>query len=388
MKRIFKIIILLLFFTSTVYGQINDIENLMTRRYLSCQDIRYNAQFLIPEFYQNKSNDTLNAIIDYWEKHCGISEEIIRCKILLAIDNHNFNERIYNSNILNYLISYKNNSSILDSNYGKIYVRFNWNYYNNQPDTLDKFTVYLAKVLLKRNDLKPIESFFLRIYSNDFENTFAMLQTEEFNGTIIQGLYNKEIEMYKKKVIGHGDLLLGAWIPQDNLETVGSHPFFGFRYGIQYKKLIADVTIGFKFGKSPKVYQVYENDSIWDTDHFFGGYLGLDMGLEMVKIKNSSFDLIGGIAFDGFDALKADDPNSNDDITKSLNSLNLNVGLGYKYNINPWNYLGVDIKYNILDYKNPRGTDLSGNALTINLIYGFYGNRYSTNRLKDLDYNE
>ncbi len=86
MKHIFKILTIL-FFTSNVYGQIDGIENLMTRRYLSCQDIGYNAQFLIPEFYKKDSKDTLNAIIDYWEKHCGLTEEIIRCKILLAIDN-------------------------------------------------------------------------------------------------------------------------------------------------------------------------------------------------------------------------------------------------------------------------------------------------------------
>jgi len=248
--------------------------------------------------------------------------------------------------------------------------------------------VQLAKELLERNDLKPIEKLFLKMYSNDFEGTLAMIQTDDFKGTKIQELYFNQIKQYKRQVIGHEDFLLGAWIPQDNLKTLGSHPYFGFRGGIKYKRFMADATCGFKFGKSQNVYQVYKNDSVWNTDHFLGGYIGLDLGLEMFQIKKSSFDLIGGIAYDGFDALNADDPNSNTNITKSINSLNLNIGLGYKYNINQWNYIGVDIKYNILDYKNTLGTDLNGNAFTINLILGFYKNRYNINRLKELDYNE
>lgn len=207
---------------------------------------------------------------------------------------------------------------------------------------------------------------------DDIENTFVMLQTDAFKDTKGQKVYFDEIPRNKKKLVGHGGFLLGTWIPQGNLEIVGVHPFFGFRGGINYKRLMADATIGFKFGKSPNAYQVYKNGSIWDTEHFFGGYIGLDVGFEIFRIKNRSFSFIGGAAFDGFDALRVDDPNSDTDIIKTLNTLNLNIGVGYKYHIDQWNYIGLDFKYNMVNYKNDMGTDLSGNALTINLLYGFY----------------
>ncbi|MFZ4741106.1 MAG: hypothetical protein ACOYLE_08065 [Bacteroidales bacterium] len=387
MKHIFRILAFL-FLTSNVYGQIDGIESLMTRKYLSCQDIRYNAQFLIPEFYKKDSKDTLNAIIDYWEKYCGLSEEIIRCRILFAIDNREFDENTYDSTILNYLISYKNSTWGLRNKYRETYIYYNWYSNTSQPDTLKSFTVNLAKVILARNDLKPIERFFLKMYSNDFEGTFAMLQSDDFKETKIHKYYFSEIQRNNRQIILHGDFILGVWIPQDNLEILGNHPFIGLRGGYKYKRLIVDATIGFKFVKSPNVYKVYKNDSIWDTDHFFGGYIGIDLGLEMFRIKNNSFDLIGGVAFDGFDAIKVDDPNSNTDISKSISSLNLNIGLGYKYNINKWNYIGVDFKYNIVDFKNNMGTDLSGNAFMINLIYGFFEKRYNVYRLEGLDYKE
>jgi hypothetical protein len=234
--------------------------------------------------------------------------------------------------------------------------------------------------------LKPPEIFFLRLYSNDFENPFKMISSEAFKGTLIQELYYNEIKIYKEQIIFHGDYILGAWIPFDNLKMVGSHPFLGVRGGIKYKKYIIDATMGFKFGKSPNVYQVYENDSLWNTNHFFGGYLGLDLGYELFRIKKSSFDLIGGIAFDGFDVLDNNQQQSNSDISKSINALNLNIGLGYKFYLNEWSYLGLDVKYNFVNYKNPRGTDLGGNALTINLIYGFCANKYNINKIEQLGY--
>jgi hypothetical protein len=387
MKRIFKILTIL-FVTSSVYGQIDDMESLITRKVITCQDIEYNAQFLIPEYYHKDSKDTLNSIIEYWQSHCGLREAIIRCKILLAIDNDEFNEDLYDAYILNCLTDYMYSFESYRNINGEVYISNNWGYFYSQPDTLGKFTVNLARKLLKRDDLEAIETFFLRMYSNDYEGTFAMLQSDEFNDTEIQKYYLNEIDRYNSQFIGHGDFLLGAWIPQGNLKTIGAHPFFGFRGGIKYKRLVTDLTLGFRAGKSPNDYQVFKNDSIWNTDHYFGGYIGMDLGLEMFRIKRSSFDLIGGVAFDGFDVLDVGDPNSNTNITKTLNSLNLNIGLGYKYNINPWNYIGIDCKYNIVDYKNNMGTDLIGNAFTINLIYGFYGNRHQMNRLSALGYCE
>ena len=384
MKRII-IIFLILLSSSSVFGQVPNVESLMTRRYLSCPDIYQNIQHLIPEFYKKGSIDTLNAILNYWSENCGTSEKLTRCKILLAIDQGNLRENTYDTNILNYLIGYKNGNSI-NYGYGSLNNYNNWNYRNLQPDTLDKFTVQLAKSLLERNQLNPIETFFLRIYSNDFENTFAMIRNEAFNGTVLQELYYNEVHKIENGITGHGDYILGAWIPQDNLKLIGSHLFLGLRGGFKYKRLMTDATIGFRFGKSANIYQVHVNDSIWDTDHFFGGYIGLDLGFELIKFKTCEFDLIGGIAFDGFDALQIEETKINTDISKSINSLNLNVGLGYKHFFNSWNYIGIDFKYNFINYKNPRGTDLSGNAFTINLIYGFNGNKYNGNRLKDIDY--
>ncbi len=384
MKLFIKILFIMLL-ASSAYGQVDDVEKLMTRKYISCADVNYNVQFLIPQYYKSGSKDTLNAIIDYWGKHCGNFETIARVRILLAIDDGNFNENIYGDNIIRYLTYYKNFST---TDRGSYYL-YSGKFDLFRPDSLDLFTVSLAKKLLKRTNLTPVERFFLRFYSNDFDGTFAMLKSDDFAGTKIQELYFKEVKRYDVKFISHGNFRVGAWIPYGNLGHVGTHPLIGFAGGMKYKRLTADLSMAFKFGRSPNVYQVYVNDSIWNTNYFFGGYMGVDLGFDLLQLKRSSLSLLGGVAFDGFDALKVSDQNSNNNINKSLNSLNLNFGLGYKYSINKFNYLGLDIKYNFVDYRNPRGTDLSGNVFTVNLVYGFYGlygGRYNFERLKQLEY--
>ncbi len=367
--KTFAIIII----STSAFGQIDSIENMMTRRKLSCMDIYYNASYLIPQFYNKGAIDSAQAIINYWEKECWPSELTLRCKILVAIRNKSFTEDIYDSTIINTLFFYKQSRSTTDL----------YEYYENDLDT---FTIATSKQLLDNENITEIEKFFLRIYSNDFENTFGMLQGKNFNGTKIQEYYFREIKRYKNQVSLHIDILTGAWVPLDNLQIVGSHPYLGMRMGIKYRRLFADVSLGFMFIKSPNIYRVYKNDSLWNTDHFFGGYFGLDLGSGLLSIKSHHLDLIGGVAYDGFDALKVDYPGTDDDLSKTINSLNLNIGLGYKYYLSPYHYLGIDGKYNFVDFNNPEGTDLTGNVVSINLIYGGFGKKYDPIRLKELDY--
>ena len=370
MLRIAKILIILML-SSKAYSQNVNVESLFTRKYIPCQDIRYNAQFLIPKFYKKNDLVTVNAIIKYWEKNCGASEEITRCKILLAIAKNDFKEALYDYNILKYLDLYKNITKNKDINYNTISAENDFESQSNESDSLYEFTVNLAKELLINEGILPIERFFVLIYSNNFNETFEILKTKDYEGTLLQELYLNELEYNKNKKKSYYGVMAGVWIPLGNLKVVGTHPFIGFRTSVKYKKLIIAPTLGFKAGGSTNKYQVFKNDSVYDTDHFFGVYIGIDFDFEMFKIKNSSFSLIGGVASDLFDALSADDPNSDDDIVKTINSLNLNFGLGYRLFINQSKFIGLEFKYNIVDFKNNLGTNLSGDALSINLIYGF-----------------
>jgi len=316
----------------------------------------------------------LQAIMAYWEDRCRVSEEIVRCKILLSIDDGSFSESLYDNNIFWMLREYERNNTIYDDKN----VRWNHYYsnrYNDYGYRLNRFTVKLSKTLLETKELSAVETFFLHIYANNFEQGFQMLDFDELDGTRIKELYLQEKKAREQRTYFHNDWMLGIWIPQGNLDILGVHPFFGYRAGIKYKKLIIDLTLGFKFVNSPNTYQVYKDEIIWDTNHFFGGYAGLDACYELFRLGQNSVDLIGGIAWDGFDTLNEKvEGSKNDKITKSINSLNLNIGLGYKFYFKNKGYnnryVGLDVKYNFVNYKNPHGTNLDGNTYTVNLILG------------------
>ena len=373
--------------TNSARSQTDDISRLMTRRYLSCLDIIYNVRFLIPEYHQKGATDTLNAIVQYWENNCGSSEELTRVKILLAIEQNSFSENIYNTSIIDHLIEYKNQNTTIPLLYGKMHHHYNWHFNFAASDSLKVFTKKLAKELLRTTNVEPIERFFLHFYSNGIDTAFNMMKTEALHGTHLRDLYLIEVNKLVNKPQAHIAYLAGAWIPEGNLALVGTHPFVGFRIGFKHRQLTTDVCLGFKFGKSPNQYKVFYKDSLWNTNHFFGGYIGLDAGYELIKTEKHGLAIIGGIAYNGFDALKDGNNDCEEDISKSINSLNLNLGIGYKYYPTHWNYFGVEAKYNYLNYQNPGGSDLSGNAITINLIYGFSSNRYAINRLRALNYN-
>jgi hypothetical protein len=369
MKRIIKSLLFLII-SLPIFGQSDDVERLMTRRYLSCADILYNVSYLIPEYYGKGNKDTLRAILEYWEDRCGVSEELVRCKIILSIDDGSFNESLYDNGIFRMLRNYERNSTLYD---GK---DVQWHYYGYRYDNqyinrLNKFTVKLSKTLLETKELSAVERFFIRIYANDFDQPlFQMLDSDELNETKIKELYKEK----NKSGYFHNDWILGVWIPQGNLDILGVHPSFGYRLGVKYQKLTADLSLIFQFVNSPNTYQVYKNGILWDTNNFLGGYIGLDAGYELFRLKGNSIDLIGGIAFNGFDTINEEIEGEKNNLTKSINSLNLNIGLGYKFHFknqrSNQRYVGIDFKYNFVNFKNPHGTNLEGNTYTVNLLIG------------------
>ena len=362
MKQIHQILLFLLFSAGT-YAQVTDVEQLMTRHYLTCWDIEYNVNYLIPEFYEKNQPDTLRAITQFWEERCGTSEPLTRCKILLAIDQNRFDENIYDNTILADLAifqktnPYEHEIPLIDRrNYLELV-------------NLNLFLENLANKLLRVNDLTPLETFFLKIYSRAPSYSVDTLQSTKFNGTNIQRYYQAITKNKKNTVKKNIAFLGGIWIPQEHLSVLGTHPSIGLRYSMTYKKLLFNATLCFKFINSPNDYLVVEDGVTYKTNHFLGSYIGLDMGYRIFTVDKNSFSLLGGIAYDGFDT---SNKNENDaDHTPSIGTLNLNAGFGYEFTLKSHNVVGIETKYNFLNFKNPGGTDLSGNVITINFTYRF-----------------
>jgi hypothetical protein len=373
-------LLLTTFLTFQAYSQ--DVEGLMTRKYITCYDIINNSNFLIPDYFEKNSMDTVAAIINYWEKHCGISEPLLRIKILLSINADTLNENIYSGlPIVNYLINYRENKR--NENRGYYYV----NYYGVPliSNSFDNFTKKLALQLKKEKVNSELNTFFLDFYSDNFEKIFFRLQDTVLTTSKIKQAYDKEVSRYINLPEGHFSIYSGVWIPNGNISVVGNHPIIGFQGGLKSRRVLIDGVLEFKFGNSPNIYFVEKNDSLYSTTHFFGGYLALELGYELINYKAHEIDVLTGIGWDGFDALSIGNTNDPDRLTKSINALNFNIGIGYRNYFKNKSYIGIDVRYNFVNYQNKNGTDLTGNTFTIRFKYGISRNINRDSNLTRLD---
>jgi hypothetical protein len=363
-------LIFYLFISLNINGQVDIGDFLMNRKAPDCQTIYFNLTSLIPDYYERGEIDSIYMVLDYFEEKCSDNELSQRFKILLSIDNNSFNESIYDGTIINNLLLYEEIIAYWSRKNLENEYTFEDPY--NQRLLLG-FTQEFAGNLLKRKQyITPLEKFFLDFYADQIKS-FKILKSSDFAGTDIQKYYEIELDEYFKQSAIIFSLISGVWIPQNNLSILGPHPYIGFGFGGKIKSFWFELSFNYKFVDSPNSYQVILNDSLRTTNNFYGTYVGLDVGYQFFVFKNNSFDLIGGVASDGFTAIYINIPDSDDNIRKRLESLNLNIGLGYKYFFNARRYLGLDIKYNFVDFENPGGTDLSGNVITISLKFGFLG---------------
>ena len=93
MKKFFAVILLGSGFHLTTLAQHKSdyVRNMMTERILTCDDIGYNSALLIPRLYGEKKADTLNAVMAYWQRNCGMTEPGATFGIIYAIEQNTFN---------------------------------------------------------------------------------------------------------------------------------------------------------------------------------------------------------------------------------------------------------------------------------------------------------
>ena len=183
---------------------------------------------------------------------------------------------------------------------------------------------------------------------------------------------------------GHLGFIGGAWFPKGKAKTLGIHPTLGFSLGFKRNRILYDLTMTLRFSDSSNRYNIKHKGSIIETKYFLGYYFGLDLGREIYRNRRNEIDFLIGTGYDGFTAYRNED-DTND--KKEIDSFNFNVGVGYRYYFSEFTteYIGFQVRTNLVSYHNPGGTDLSGNTISLRIIFSGSGNcrKYSKlNRLK------
>lgn len=374
------------FITSLLYGQ--DFDILMTQRQPDCSDISYNCGMYFIKYMKENKIDSAELLLQYWESKCGMREPLFRAKILLSLKQNQYDDSLLDEGVINYILNYLNRMDIIYNLNYYLYDNYQ-SYYGFIPpgQEFDKYTQELAKELMKGYEPNQIEYLFAELYGTKKDIIFTEIQNEALEQTYLAKEYKKTVEKYVESAEIHMSWGTGVWVPTGELKQLGVHPEMNLQFGIKYKKMNYDLTIGFKFDDSPNKYyarRTKSDNSLVLTDYFFGGLIGLDIGRDIFSRNGHELQLIGGIAFDGFNVLKED--KENDIAAESADSYNFNLGIGYRYYMNDIFYLGLKAKYNIVDYTLNNVIDFTGNPITIQITMGIVNNQYRNNALRALKY--
>jgi hypothetical protein len=361
--------------TISVFAQRN-IENELLHQSPNCENVAYNSAQLVDRYFGKKNYDSINVVCNKWEEFCGVTEPVFRLKVLSQIQNRVFSEEWMEQDYLfNYIFLYLDRLEYAKASNSKlVYERYKVSFgYMPLNSPFDDLTVIWANSMLETSTLRPIEKAFCLLYSNQTEAFWKLMKSQEIAGTKLKTLYEEQTSKANKLGEVNMGFMNGVMIPSGNLlEYIGIKPQFGFQFGYKVKKIQYDLSVLLRSGSARKEYMVIYQGEPKITDHYLGGYAGLDLAYELRKRKRNEVDILAGIAYDGFDVVEGD--TDNDIKGKSLNSLNLNFGLGYRFCGKKFNYLGLQAKYNVVNYRNKGGTDFNGNYISLILTANLFGN--------------
>lgn len=378
----------LLLLANTALAQ-QDIEQMLYRQQISCSDIALNSSEMIPRFIGRGEMDSALMVLKVWQEKCGNSEPVMRANLLLALNLHYYDESYLPDNFTRLMNTFHNRLEIASENSAYIY-----NYYQKEFDfvpvggVFDQWTQEFAASMVDYYE-PGTEGFLLcSFYSGNTNAVYKMLLTPQYADTKPGRLYNKEVgKALNLPALAMG-LTLGTWIPTARLSDMGIHPELGFTYGVKHRNNSYDLVMAVKFVRTPSDYLARrDKDSPQELTHnFTGGYFGFEYARNLIPNRKNSPIFSAGIAYDGITMFSADE--KNDIKASSANSYNFNFGGGYNLALNKHSALGIQLRYNIVDYTLNKLFDKHGHVFTVRLSYSFSQNQYRESLLNSLNYYE
>jgi hypothetical protein len=226
-----------------------------------------------------------------------------------------------------------------------------------------------ARLLLKGKQLGKNEKFICQVLAGEIDNPVKEISKDPIMYSSFAKILQENERAQRNGFRTNYAFLAGIWIPMGDLTLLGDHPSFGFQFGARDNSNQLDLTLQFRFSKSTNYYTIKRNNFFYDLNNFFGGYIGLDYTYYLVNKFNFDLGVLGGIGYDGFD-ITSSNYNYDDMKPLSIGSFNANGGFKLNYYLSTSFYIGLQARYNFINYANHGGTSMNGDAFSIDLIIG------------------
>lgn len=378
-KRIlFFVTLVTILFPSIGAGQEDPMRDLLTKdKSPECGVYQHNARLLIPRLHEDGQLDSVDMILDYVDKICN-DDFFKGYKTLREIDSGKSFDDWCDTDVIYDILTTR-----------PAWLQPMWFDYSLHGDTTRQSYSYFltgyANELMAVTEKNSMAHVLCRYYSNDLQHIFEQLSDSAYAGSCLQNAYDIKIAELRDRLgtrRGHWSIQTGIWNPLGNADILGPKLEIGGELGTRGKRFGLDLTFLFRFINAKNEYVVRHDGELITTDHFFGGYLGGSLVYQLIKRGPVGLECFTAIGWDGFDAYHEDDE------SKSINTVNFNFGLNTMLwtNRERTRYVGLQTRYNIVSYDTDGGTDLSGNTLSLNLVFGYIGNASATDEAKRLLY--
>jgi hypothetical protein len=386
-KNHYKIIIgvILLIQGLLASAQKNIEKNFTASNYEALKYIRYINLFL-PQFLEEKKWTELNNYMQNWKNSESPSDELIFCiSTLAAIEQQKFSSIAMPCDFLYFLDDYAREMKNIRTEPAKFRYYINVSehiYYNASTECMKllNITRSWANHLLSSGKLNASETFLCQVFSGQIEHPGSefytlrklMPELDAFQHQLDKYQINR-LKSLRDRPAGTCSLIFGTWMPTGYLGVLGIHPTLGYAFGIRKKRNEYDlVGIGRLVNSTAQNYSILRNDTVFTRNYFGGGYIGVEYTRYLVHTIKCDFGPTFGVGYDEFDIASDTDVKVTSLSPTEIYTLNLNTGLRFKYFYHKALFAGLVLKYNFIHFENKGGTNLKGNAFSIDISYGIF----------------
>lgn len=345
------------------------------------------APVVLPSLLKERQYQKMRYFLVNWRNAEYPSPELIfAAEALLAMETGKFSSFALSCDCLYYLTDYAKELKEAETEGSKFryYLKLKSPYYYDATENVRTLLLFLrswAQEIQKTHPTDTTASFVVRTVSGDIADPQAMLKAFPASCPRIAQA-EKNLEAYnsnsfmncRDRHTGTAAVMMGWWFPTDRLRQVlGSHPSVGMQLGYRTPRNEYDITWNVRFlYPTPKTYTFVRQDSAYTSNYYDGGYIGFEYSRFFVHRKRIDFGYTAGIAYDYFSVGDgwSDQHRATNIEPLNVGSFDLNYGLRFKYFLHCKAFVGLTAKYHLIHYNNEGGTDLTGNAYTLDLLFG------------------
>ena len=342
---------------------------------ISCEDLFKQYAMALPRLYERKDFDSIQYLTEQREQHCDPEPDIFCIRLLLAIERNTFTkDQLAGMALYDILDDYAGYERQFLKGRGRL------GYYSTRYFDATRYdknifstTTAWARQLLGSGRTDSMESFLCHVFAGDVRHPGAAIRQDNGNQATLNGLMAESAILRRNGAAINYAMGIGAWIPNGRLATLGVHPAVTLPViGLRNKLNQLDWVCSLRFLRSANDYTVLRGGNLYTRHYFLGGYIGFDYTRYFIHSFHFESGIIAGAGYDAFD-IDADSEYYHDHNNlkpQEIKSFNANLGLRCNYFFNPAFYIGAAAKYNVINYCNPGGTSMDGDAVSIDFYAG------------------